>query len=220
MRDFKIDNKGSAQIFHNPVLEYLTRTNFLFPVVFYYALAAINLAFAFNNQEIHFVHVLWIFPLAMIAFTLVEYAIHRFLFHFNATTDKQVELQYNIHGVHHEFPRDKDRLAMPPFVSIVLAAFFFFLFKILMEDYGMMFFAGFVSGYSTYLIIHYAVHALRPPKNFLKYWWRHHSHHHYSSVNTAYSVSFPIWDILFNTMPKAKGEEKRKIENSLPDRLR
>jgi 4-hydroxysphinganine ceramide fatty acyl 2-hydroxylase len=88
-----------------------------------------------------------------------------------------------------------------------------------MGDYGLIFFAGFVAGYSTYLIIHYAVHALKPPKNFLRYLWRHHSHHHYSSVDTAFGVSLPFWDVLFGTMPLAKGADKTRIEEQLPDKI-
>ena len=215
MKDFKINNKGTTQLFHNPVLESFTRTNFLVPVVFYYAVAVSSLTVAFLYTELHFVRVAWIFPLGMVAFSLVEYLIHRFLFHFNATTENQLQLQYSMHGVHHEFPRDKDRLVMPPVISILLSVLFFFLYRFLMGDYGLLFFAGFVSGYSTYLIIHYAVHALKPPKNVLKYLWRHHSHHHYASVHSAYSVSFPLWDILFHTMPIAKGEERKQIESKL-----
>jgi sterol desaturase/sphingolipid hydroxylase (fatty acid hydroxylase superfamily) len=105
---------------------------------------------------------------------------------------------------------------MPPVISIFLSAFFYELFFLTMGKPGWIFFAGFVAGYSTYLIIHYAVHSLRPPDNFLKYLWKHHSLHHYSSVNTAYSVSFPLWDILFGTMP-AKNTERKAAGEKLPD---
>src|SRR5262245_27867719 len=120
MKEFKISNKGTATLFRHPLLERLSRTHFIFPVVFYYTVALACLVVSFLNEEISFVRVIWMFPLGMIMFSLVEYFIHRFLFHFNATTDQQVQFQYNIHGVHHEFPRDKDRLVMPPVISIFL----------------------------------------------------------------------------------------------------
>ena len=91
---------------------------------------------------------------------------------------------------------------MPMTMSLIISSGFFFLFRFIAGDYGLLLFAGFVAGYSSYLLVHYAVHALKPPKNFLRYYWKHHSLHHYSSVNTAYSVSFPLWDYLFGTMPK------------------
>jgi 4-hydroxysphinganine ceramide fatty acyl 2-hydroxylase len=219
MKDFKISNKGTTTIFENPVLERLSRTHFAVPVTLYYLASASCLAIAFSNDSISFGQVLWMFPTGLIAFSLVEYLIHRFLFHFNATTEKQQALQYNIHGVHHAFPRDKDRLVMPPLLSIVLAAAFYYLFQWLFADYGLLFFAGFIAGYSTYLVIHYAVHALKPPRNFLKMFWRHHSLHHYAATDAAFSVSFPFWDYLFGTMPEMNNDEKNSLRGKLPDSI-
>lgn len=215
MKDFKINNKGTTQLFQNRILEGLTRTNFMLPVVFYYVLAATFICLSVFNH-VGIASYWWLFPAGMIVFSLVEYLIHRFVFHFKAVTAKEIQLQYNIHGVHHEFPRDKDRLVMPPVISILLAAIFYELFQATMGRTGWIFFAGFVAGYSTYLLIHYAVHALHPPNNFLKYLWKHHSLHHYSSVNAAYSVSFPLWDILFGSMP-VKSKSAKEDEEKLPD---
>lgn len=205
MEEYKPVNKGTTQLFDNPVLEGLTRTNFWFPVSIYYILAVAVLSYGLITQSYNF----WIIPVlfigGLIIFSLVEYMIHRFLFHFPAKTQKQKELIYTVHGVHHEFPRDKDRLVMPPVVSIILAGVFFVSFYFLIGKYAFIFFPGFIAGYSTYLFIHYAVHAYKPPKNFLKYLWKHHSLHHYKDTDTAFAVSFPFWDIIFGTMP---GERK------------
>ena len=100
---------------------------------------------------------------------------------------------------------------MPLVLSVILAGLFFLLFSYLMGKDGLIFYAGFMAGYSSYLLIHYAVHAIKPPQNFLKYWWKHHSLHHYASVHSAFSVSFPLWDILFGTMPSQQ-ERKRVAE--------
>jgi 4-hydroxysphinganine ceramide fatty acyl 2-hydroxylase len=106
---------------------------------------------------------------------------------------------------------------MPPVISIILSFGFYLLFVWMMDDYGNLFFSGFIAGYSTYLIIHYAVHALKPPKNFLKFFWKHHSLHHYDSVHSAFSVSMPLWDYLFRTLPKSRGKVRSEIESRLPD---
>lgn len=201
MKDFKIDNKGSGRLFSNSLLERLTRTHFLFPVILYFLLGFLLVVYAIIDTDICFLRNCWMFPLGMLLFTLVEYLIHRFLFHFNAKSEVELRLQYQIHGVHHEFPRDKDRLVMPPILSILLAALFGSVFYLLLGKTGWIMFAGFLSGYSTYLTIHYSVHALRPPDNFLRVLWKHHSLHHYASVHAAFAVSMPLWDHLFGTMP-------------------
>jgi len=210
MKDFKIDNKGSKRLYNNPFLESLTRTHFLIPVTFYYLVSAAVVSYILWFSFVGIIPIIWIYILGALFFTLVEYLIHRFVFHFNAKTEHEEKIQYNIHGVHHEFPRDKDRLVMPPVMSVVIATAFLLVFKFLFGNYGLVLFAGFSAGYSNYLLIHYFIHAHKPPGNFLKFLWTHHSLHHYHSVKSAFSVSFPLWDYLFGTMPqKNKSSEKK-----------
>lgn len=216
MKDFRISNKGSARLFGNSFLEKLTRTHFLTPVILYFFISGAGIYCGISFIGLNSWKLLYMFPAGMIAFTFVEYLIHRFIFHFRTENSQEEELQYKIHGVHHEFPRDKDRLVMPPLLSIVVAVMFFFLFRLLTGEQVWFYFAGFAAGYSTYLIIHYAVHRFRPPANFLKYLWKHHSLHHYQSTEAAFSVSFPLWDYLFGTMPDhKKGNEENR--DKLPD---
>ncbi len=201
MENIKPKNSGSARIFENPLLETLTRNHFWFPVSFYYLIAAGIMVYSvFTHAFASWVYVA-LFLCGMVAFSFLEYIVHRFVFHFTPQTEKQKKAMYIVHGLHHEFPRDKDRLVMPPVISIVLAAIFFAIFWGALGSFSLAFFPGFISGYSTYLLIHYAVHAYHPPNNFLKFLWTHHALHHYKDDHTAYAVSMPIWDHLFGTMP-------------------
>jgi sterol desaturase/sphingolipid hydroxylase (fatty acid hydroxylase superfamily) len=216
MHQFRISNKGTAQLFESRILEKLTRTPFLFPVSLYYLIAAACIVYAALYAGVPMIRLTYLFPLGLLTFTLVEYLIHRYVFHFTPVNEKQEKIQYSIHGVHHEFPRDKDRLAMPPVISIGVAFLFFVIFYLLLGKLVWLFYPGFTAGYSTYLVIHYAVHRYRPPSNFLKYLWKHHSLHHYKSDESAFSVSFPFWDILFKTMP-AVTSKKEDAADKLPD---
>ncbi len=217
MKDSKIFNKGTTRLFDNKLLERLTRTHFLVPVIFYYLAGVVFLAYSFTIPTIDHWKMIFFVPAGMFVFSFVEYLIHRFIFHFNAESEKEKQLQYHIHGVHHEYPRDKDRLVMPPLISIAIAVLFYLLFRLLTGDYVWLFFPGFMAGYSTYLVIHYAVHRYKPPRNFLKYLWKHHSLHHYKSDDYAFSVSLPLWDLLFGTMPKHKHPGDKELSQNLPD---
>jgi sterol desaturase/sphingolipid hydroxylase (fatty acid hydroxylase superfamily) len=135
-------------------------------------------------------------------FTFVEYMMHKHFFHMEPDTPVKDKLQYSVHGVHHDYPRDKDRLAMPPFVSAAYAAIFYLVFRLIMGDYALYFLPGFLSGYASYLGVHYIVHAFSPPKNFLKVLWVNHAIHHYKDPDMAFGVSTPLWDIIFGTNPK------------------
>lgn len=216
MENFKTSNKGSATLFKNPILERLTRTHFLVPVILYFVMSAGVVVYSYFKTERSLQFIALLFVAGWFVFTLFEYLIHRFLFHFEANTPRQKEIKYKMHGVHHHYPKDKDRLAMPPLLSLLVAAVFYFLFLLIMGNSGYPFFAGFIMGYAAYLFIHYAVHRYRQPHNALRILWRHHSLHHYKSETTAFAVSNPFWDYVFGTLPDQKSIKKEDRER-LPD---
>lgn len=205
-QDTLVHNSGTGQLSGNMFIERLTRTHFITPIILYTTVSIACLFYTIINQVVAWQNIIWLFVIGALTFSLVEYCIHRFLFHFHAETEKEKKVQYNIHGVHHEFPKDKDRLAMPPAISIFIAAFFYFIFKFTLGNFHLPFFAGFMDGYCIYLWIHYAVHRYRTPKNFMKKLWHHHSLHHYGRNDSAFAVSMPLWDRVFGTMPKTKNE--------------
>ncbi len=144
------------------------------------------------------------FLMGVILFTWVEYNVHRYVFHMPTYTKWRAKIQYIVHGVHHEFPKDKDRLAMPPLVSVTIATVLLLLFRLMLGDLVFSFFPGFIVGYAGYLSVHYMVHAYPPPKNFFKKLWINHGIHHYKNGDIIYGVSSPIWDYIYGTMKREK----------------
>jgi sterol desaturase/sphingolipid hydroxylase (fatty acid hydroxylase superfamily) len=119
-------------------------------------------------------------------------------------TEARKKLQYTMHGVHHEYPKDKDRLAMPPLLSITLATILLLIFRVILGDFVFAFLPGFLVGYALYLSVHYMVHAFQPPKNFLKALWVNHGVHHYKDGEIVFGVSSPLWDYVYGTMREKK----------------
>jgi sterol desaturase/sphingolipid hydroxylase (fatty acid hydroxylase superfamily) len=196
------DNYGSAQIFSNPVLERISRTHISIPITLFLAISSVSLFYGVTATSIPFGFGLAVAVLGIIAFTFVEYMMHKHFFHMEPDTPIKDKLQYGIHGVHHDYPRDKDRLAMPPFVSAAYSAILYLVFTLLMGDFALYFLPGFLIGYSGYLGVHYVVHVYNPPKNFLKVLWVNHAIHHYKNPDAAFGVSSPLWDYLLGTLPK------------------
>lgn len=198
----KPNHKGRAQLFENPILEKMTRTHIALPISIFIITAIGMLYYGLVHSLINLVQAIGFFFLGWLIFTLLEYLAHRYVFHMDTDTPFKARLQYIFHGNHHEFPKDKKRLAMPPVVSILYATIFFFVFELLFGKYVFGVVAGILFGYAMYLFVHYIVHAYAPPKNFLKQLWIHHSIHHYKDPEVAYGVSSPLWDYLLGTMPK------------------
>lgn len=193
-------NHGTKQLFNNTILEKLTRTHIAVPLTVFavYASGLLYWSVTYTNLSVSLTVLL--FFAGFIVFTWVEYQVHRHIFHLKPLTDWRKKFQYTVHGVHHEYPKDKDRLAMPPVLSITIATLLLFLLRLIMGDFVFAFLPGFLVGYALYLLIHYLVHAYAPPKNFLKHWWINHSIHHYKDGKIVFGVSSPFWDYVYGTM--------------------
>src|SRR3954464_10931328 len=71
--------------------------------------------------------------LGVFSWTLLEYLLHRFVFHFEPNPDSalQKDSSFLIHGIHHDYPWDRDRLVMPPTVTAIIAVVVWFSFRFL-----------------------------------------------------------------------------------------
>jgi len=195
-----IHNKGQARLFENKYLEMLTKTH---PAVIwgmYIPILGYLLFTAHTKFAIEVRNVIYLFFAGMVFWTFFEYIAHRYLFHFITDNPKLKKIAYVLHGNHHDYPRDRERLFMPPVPSLILAATLFGLHYLFFRDYTWAFFPGFMFGYLLYASMHYAIHAFAPPFKFMKPLWRNHHLHHYKDEQLGFGVSNTFWDRVFGTM--------------------
>ncbi len=219
MKFEKIHNKGQAQLFKNQYLEYLTKTHPLVIWGLYVPIIGLMLWYSYSYVNLQITQVIITFLSGMFFWSLFEYSIHRFAFHFVAESKRAVKIVYIIHGNHHEYPRDKERLFMPPVPSLILASAIFSLMYFIWSlftptGYVFAFFPGFMLGYLMYGTMHYAIHAWNPPFKWMKPLWRNHHLHHYKNDHLGFGVSSTLWDHVFGTMfdlSKEK-EDKAKVQ--------
>jgi sterol desaturase/sphingolipid hydroxylase (fatty acid hydroxylase superfamily) len=198
-------NKGSKQLFANPILERLSRTHIAVPLTIFSLYAAALLYWSITHTSLSAAFTTAMFFTGALSFTLVEYLVHRYIFHMGTYTRFREKFQYTVHGVHHEFPKDKTRLAMPPLLSVSISTGLLFGFRLILGDITFSFLPGFLVGYAYYLAVHYMVHVYQPPKNFLKVLWINHAVHHYKHGEYVFGVSSPLWDYVFRTMKEKSG---------------
>lgn len=215
MKFEKIHNKGQARIFRNQYLEMLTKTH---PLVIWgmYAPVIFFLPYlGYTKFDFTLSYILLVFLSGMIAWTLFEYLMHRFVFHYIAHSTRAQRIVYIIHTNHHEYPRDRERLFMPPVPSFIMATIVFLLQYLVFSNNTYMFFSGFLLGYLIYGTMHFAIHAWGPPFKWMKPLWRNHHLHHYKEQEKGFGVSTTIWDRVFGTMfdLKKEKEDKEKVED-------
>ncbi|MBC8032549.1 MAG: sterol desaturase family protein [Chitinophagaceae bacterium] len=214
MKFEKIHNKGQAKLFESQYLEMLTKTH---PLVIWGMYMPLIVFFLYYSHARYFFHagtMFLVFMAGAISWTLFEYCIHRFAFHFAAESPRMRRIVYVLHGNHHEYPRDRERLFMPPVPSLILACIVFSLQYFIMGEYVYMFFPGFLLGYLMYGTMHFAIHAWHPPFKWMKPLWRNHHLHHYKNEEMGFGVSSTLWDLIFGTMfdLRKEKEDKEKVK--------
>ena len=204
-----VRSKEPIRLFKSPFLEFFTHIHpavvaaIWTPVILYFLIVAIV-------RRPHGVS-WWIVPagfaIGLLLWTLTEYTLHRFLFHFKPRTPWQERLSFLFHGVHHAQPQCKTRLVMPPVVSIPLALIAYGLFYLVVglllgaPHWIAPLFAGELTGYLVYDMFHYATHHLRVRWRWFKYLRQYHMHHHTQTPDRRFGVTSPLWDIVFGTKP-------------------
>jgi sterol desaturase/sphingolipid hydroxylase (fatty acid hydroxylase superfamily) len=204
IHDIEPKNNGTAKMFNNPLLEKLTITHTTIPISILVLFGIGSLYWGTQHTLLGTGQYAVLVFTGILFWTLFEYLMHKYFYHMLPTNNIKGWIQYNMHGIHHEYPKDKSRLAMPPLMLIVIAFLFLFLFKLIMGDFTYGFTPGFLFGYAGYLCVHYMVHAFKPPKNAFKVLWINHAIHHYKDPDVAFGVSSPLWDHVFRSLPKKK----------------
>lgn len=192
-------HEASVRIFQNDFLDKLTKTHIAIPVSLFILYAIGLIVYTKYATDLNNLTIVGLFFAGWLVFTFAEYWIHRKVYHLPATTPKRERFVFVMHGAHHHSPKDKQRLAMPPALSILVGTLLLLIFQLILGNYAFATLSGFMIGYAGYLIVHYIVHIFRPPGNIFKALWTNHAIHHYKDDSVMFGVSSPIWDYVYGT---------------------
>jgi len=198
-----VSNKNeTVRMFESDFMEFCSHVHPATPVVLYGPVIALMLYLALVPNQLSLLVVLGFFVFGILTWTLLEYVIHRYVFHYEPKTRLGKLLHFIMHGVHHDYPNDATRLVMPPVISIPLAVIFYVLFSLTLGRFGPAALAGFGFGYVCYDTIHYATHHFAMKRGVWRWLKQYHLRHHYHDDHAGYGVSSPLWDHVFRTTRK------------------
>ncbi len=106
--------RGDAEIFKNPFLERLTKTLLRSNIMVYGTVVLLLIYNALYIKNIPVNTFIGFFIFALFFWTLAEYLLHRFLFHWINENKFVQRFHFAMHSSHHLYPRDTERLLIPP----------------------------------------------------------------------------------------------------------
>jgi dihydroceramide fatty acyl 2-hydroxylase len=185
-------------MFESDLLDRLSRVHPAVPPLIFLPTSAV--LFVIGAKQLPTAETVGLVASGWVFWTLMEYWIHRIVFHFEPESGPGARFHWIIHGVHHDHPNDPLRLVMPPSVSVPLAAGFYGLFVLVLgADAGNVFAAGFLLGYLVYDMTHYYLHHFTPKTRFGRVMRELHMRHHFQDDTRGFGISAPFWDYVFGT---------------------
>lgn len=206
-RDFYIDQihrprhygKGSAQLFGN-FLEPLSLTSWWVVPTLWIPVDLYILYLGASHLNPFLTFAFWC--LGLFVWTLIEYCMHRFLFHLDDNLPENniaFTLHFLMHGVHHYLPMDRMRLVMPPTLFVLLAyPFYKLIFGIFPFYIACAGWSGGFLGYILYDVTHYSLHHKKLP-SYVQKLKKYHLEHHYKNYRLGFGVTSMFWDSVFHT---------------------
>ena len=127
-KNFVSNKDETVRMFENDFMEFFSRVHFTVPLYIYIPVIGIMMYLSIFTYNISALNNIVLFIGGIFAWTLAEYVLHRYIFHFKAKSEFGKKIHFMFHGVHHDYPSDSRRLVMPPSVSIPSCRSILFLF--------------------------------------------------------------------------------------------
>lgn len=192
-------------MFESRLVDRLTRVHPIVPVAIFLPVIGVLLVLALERRSV--LAVLGLAAAGYAIWTLMEYWIHRAIFHFEPEQGIGARFHWIVHGVHHDHPNDPLRLVMPPSVSVPLGATVYGIFVLIFGGSNALALGvGFFAGYLIYDMTHYHLHHHTPRTHLEKALRELHMRHHFQDDTHGFGISAPYWDRVFGTLSKRAAE--------------
>jgi sterol desaturase/sphingolipid hydroxylase (fatty acid hydroxylase superfamily) len=140
-----------------------------------------------------------LFAGGLLAWTMIEYLLHRLAFHGFAP-----------HSEHHADPTDPIFIVAPLWLSLSSTALLLGASSLATRSFdgGASVVAGIIAGYLAYEAIHLRIHSQAAGGVLLRALRKHHYYHHFASDRVCYGVTSPLWDWVFRSVPSGSAETR------------
>jgi sterol desaturase/sphingolipid hydroxylase (fatty acid hydroxylase superfamily) len=209
MKDYIRHQRG--RMFESDFFEFFSKVHPAAPFVFWIPIGLGVLGYALVNGVTTVVNTVALFPLGFLTWQVLEYFIHKKVFHWQGVGPISRRFHDIVHGFHHKYPDDDSRLVMPLAVSIGLASAIggglYFLHR---PEVTVPFWTGLLFGYLWYDFLHWSTHFRKPLTRWGKKLRSHHMSHHFADHETNFGISHRWLDRLMGTLKTRPASDEAK----------
>jgi dihydroceramide fatty acyl 2-hydroxylase len=185
-----------ARMFESDFIEFFSKVHPATPFVIYVPTGLFAFGYALYTGLTTPLLSLACLPVGWFTWQLMEYFIHKNMFHWEAMGPIE-----RTHAYHHKYPDDDTRLVMPVTVSLALIAIITTgLYFLAAPSLTIPFFIGLLFGYLWYDFIHWSTHHRTPLTDWGRIQRAHHMAHHFADDQKNYGISHRWVDGLLGTL--------------------
>ena len=135
------------------------------------------------------------------SWSLFEYVMHRFIFHYDARSRLGRKFLYQAHISHHDNPTGKGQLSASLILGLPIGAVYWPLAWMVTGSWvaATWMFIGLAAGFFGYKWVHFQCHHRRSRLRLLRYLRHYHLLHHYKTPRLRFGVTSPLFDLVFGT---------------------
>lgn len=145
--------------------------------------------------------VIFLLVCGFLSWGLIEYVMHRFIFHYDARSRLGRKILYQAHISHHENPEAIKKHFASLLLSTPISAAYWLLAWIITGSVAAAFclYIGMATGFFSYQWVHFQCHHRKSRLRVLRYLRRYHLLHHYKTPELRFGVTSPFLDLAFGT---------------------
>jgi hypothetical protein len=142
-----------------------------------------------------------IFTLGVVSWPLLEYGVHRGLFHLPTRSTGVLSSLSRAHLMHHDDPQNIEFIFVRLYASAPITTLMFLLLWAGLGQWqkAVLAIMGQWAGYMFYEFVHYSAHFRAPQTALMRYLKKYHMLHHHQDDQTRFGVTTPVIDWLLGT---------------------
>lgn len=168
---------------------------------YFYSAVLLCLGFVAAGQGLSIGSMVLLLGFGFLSWGLIEYLLHRFIFHYDARSRLGQKLIYHAHLAHHEDPEARHRHFASLFLSMPVAGVYWLVAWAASGSFAVASFLliGMAGGYLYYQWIHFQCHHRKSHLRPLRYLRKYHLLHHHQTPGLRFGVTSPVFDLVFGT---------------------